>query len=257
MNLFFRKFGSGRPLVILHGLFGSSDNWQTLAKRFSEQHMVIVPDLRNHGRSPHAQVINYPVMAQDIRDLFSVCSISSADVIGHSMGGKTAMQVALSYPELINKLIIVDISPREYPVTHDPYIDSLLKLDLQSFNRREEVDKALSGEIKSMPIRQFLLKNLSRGPGGKFSWKINLGSIKNNLSGLGEAVKSGSVFPKPVLFIAGGRSDYIDKDDLPLIRSLFPENRLVTFDNSGHWIHADDPERFYQEVTRFLDNRDE
>ena len=257
MELFFRKFGSGKPLVILHGLFGSSDNWQTLAKRFSEHRTVIVPDLRNHGQSPHTETISYPAMAQDIRDLLASEGISSTDIIGHSMGGKTAMQFALVYPEMTKKLIVADISPREYTVSHDRYIDSLLKLDLPSYSRREDADKALAEDIKSVPIRQFLLKNLTRDPEGNFAWKINLDAIKKDLPRLGEAISTGSAFNKPTLFIAGGQSDYISSEDLPLIRKLFPDSHLVIFENSGHWIHADNPDRFYSEVISFLDDNDE
>jgi esterase len=257
MNLFYRTFGTGKPLVILHGLFGSSDNWQTLAKRFSSHRQVIVPDLRNHGRSPHEDVINYPVMANDIRDLITSVGLSSTDLIGHSMGGKTAMQFALSWPEMTGKLVVADIAPREYAVSHDRYIDNLLKLDLKSFNRREEADQALSEDIKSIPIRQFLLKNLTRDKNGKFTWQIDLMSIQNNLAALSAGIQSVSVFKKPALFIAGGKSDYIKPADLSLIKKLFPDSRFVSFENSGHWIHADDPERFYTEVIHFLEDPDE
>ena len=254
MNLFFRKFGSGKPLIILHGLFGSSDNWQTLAKRFSERRLVIVPDLRNHGQSPRAHEINYPVMARDIHELLAGLQLEPADLIGHSMGGKTAMQFSLSYPGETGKLVVADISPRKYPIHHDGYIDSLLKLDLASFRRREEVDEALSEDIKSTPVRQFLLKNLARDHDGHFTWKIDLRSIKNNLENLSEEINSRSVFHNPSLFIAGGRSDYMSIKDIPVIKKLFPDSRFMTFEDSGHWIHADNPERFYAEVTRFLDN---
>ncbi len=257
MNLFFRQFGKGKAMVILHGLFGSSDNWQSLAKRFSNDFQVIVPDLRNHGQSPHAEEIDYPLMAGDLKILFGKLQLSSAVIIGHSMGGKAGMQFALAYPEMVEKLIVADIAPKAYPVHHEKYADSMLSLNLSDFKRREEIDRVLSESISNPVIRQFLMKNLARNERGSFQWKINLEALKNNLPSLGAEIISDRPFLKPVLFIAGGKSDYMHPADRDDIRTIFPYFKWVEIDSAGHWIHAEEPERFYTEVIKFINGKTE
>ncbi len=239
-------------MVILHGLFGSSDNWQTLGKRFSTDFHVIIPDLRNHGQSPHADEINYSLMAEDIKRLLEQLKLSSAILIGHSMGGKTAMQFALSFPQMTDRLIVVDIAPKSYPIHHEKYAENMLSLNLSSIHRREEADQALCQSISNPVIRQFLLKNLARNDHGGFRWKINLEALRKNLPSLGAEIISDHPFPKPVLFIAGGKSDYMNTSDREMIRPIFPDFKWVEFENAGHWIHADEPELFYREVINFI-----
>lgn len=252
MELFYRKSGSGAPLVILHGLFGSSDNWQTLAKKFSHEFTVIVPDLRNHGQSPHSDEISYGSMARDLQELYDKLGLQPVCLIGHSMGGKTAMQFAITFPEKVEKLVIVDIAPRSYPVSHDHYVESMAGLELDKYSRRKEIDLALAVRLPNNRIRQFLLKNLRRNDHGHFRWKINLEAIRANLSNLGTEIISEKSFPKPALFITGGQSDYIRRDDPAHIEKLFPNSTVEVFPDSGHWVHADDPAGFYDKVNTFL-----
>jgi esterase len=252
MNLYFRKAGKGKPLIILHGLFGSSDNWQYLAKKFSENFTIITPDLRNHGQSAHSDQMDYDIMAKDLELLIRNQDLNDINLIGHSLGGKTAMHFALHFPELVSKLIIVDVSPKYYDMIHDKYLDILLSLNLENYSKREEVDRVLSKRIESLPIRQLLLKNLKREDNGSFAWKINLTGIRQNLSRLGAPVTSGEPFLKPALFIAGVNSDYIKPGDLPDINALFPSARVIYIKNAGHWVHAEVPEQFYSEVIKFL-----
>jgi pimeloyl-ACP methyl ester carboxylesterase len=252
MELFYRMHGEGEPLIILHGLLGSSDNWQNLAKRFSSSFRVYTPDLRNHGQSPHHDKMDFNVLNEDLLEFIQRMELSEINIIGHSLGGKTAMNFALKNPGSVKNLVIVDIGPWYYDVVHDRYIDSMLKLDLESFSRREEIDMAFSKDIANPVIRQFLLKNLKRDERGKFVWKINLDIIKRNLPDLGEPVVSEIPFPKPTLFIAGGKSEYVKPKDIGDIQSLFPAVKVVFFENAGHWVHADEPERFYKTVMEFL-----
>ncbi len=252
MDLFFRKNGAGEPLIILHGLLGSSDNWQTLAKKFSGTYRVYTPDLRNHGQSPHHEKLNFDVLNEDLLHFVHQQNLKALNMIGHSLGGKAAMNLALKNPDLVRKLVIVDIGPKYYDVIHDQYINSLQKLDLDTFSRREEVDQALSADVANPAIRQFLLKNLKRDDHGNFAWRIDLGMIKRNLSYLGEPVVSDSPFTKPALFIAGGKSEYVKPKDIGDIQSLFPAVKVVFFENAGHWVHADEPGRFYDTVMEFL-----
>lgn len=252
MDLFFRQHGQGKPLVILHGLFGSSDNWQSMANRFSVDFEVITPDLRNHGQSPHDPDISYELMAGDLGRLIQSLNLPTLNLIGHSLGGKVAMQYALTYPQKVEKLVIVDIAPRHYAVGHDQYVSSLLKLNLDQYKLREDIDQTLASDIPEPVIRQFLMKNLKRNPAGGFSWKLNLISIRDNLQRLGNEITSVSSFGGPSLFMIGADSDYVSPEDYPGIRKLFPASRISVFADTGHWIHADNPERFYTEVTEFI-----
>jgi pimeloyl-ACP methyl ester carboxylesterase len=255
MDLFFRKYGEGNPLIILHGLLGSSDNWQTLAKRFSKYFTVYTPDLRNHGQSPHDENLNYQVLSDDITGLINHLNLKSVSLIGHSLGGKTAMHFSLAHPQIVQKLVVVDISPGYYDTNHDQYIGSLIRLEMHGFSRREELDKALSNEIQNASVRQFLLKNIGRDPSGKFIWKIDLETIKRNLGRLNEAVTSEIPFMKPTLFIAGGQSDYIKLQDVPEIQKLFPMGKVIFVENAGHWVHADAPDNFFEIAIDFLYDR--
>jgi esterase len=252
MKLHYRELGEGSPLLILHGLFGYSDNWQTLGKKFSEHHQVFLIDQRNHGRSPHSEEFNYDLMAQDLLELIEENRLEAPAVMGHSMGGKTAMTFALQYPDRLSKLIVVDIAPKDYPIRHDGILDALLAVDLSQVSSRDEADAQLARGISHPAVRQFLLKNLYRKEDHSFGWRPNLPAIDRNLDQVGAAITAGAPFKKPTLFIDGGKSSYVRPEDHEQIRQLFPNARIETIAEAGHWVHAEAPEKVYQLVREFL-----
>ncbi len=252
MDLFYRIKGTGKPLFILHGLFGNSDNWRSFAARLAINNRVILVDQRNHGRSFHHDIFNYDVMVEDLENLFGVLQIKKASLIGHSMGGKTVMKFSLEHPSLVDKLIVIDIAPKRYPVHHDHIIEALCALKVNRYEKRKEVDRALAEIIESAEVRHFLLKNLGRNSNHKLTWKINLPVLKKNLKRIVGEIKSDNKFNGSTLFIAGRRSHYIIPSDEPKIRNLFPRSDIIYFENAGHWIHAEAPEQFYNTVSSFL-----
>jgi pimeloyl-ACP methyl ester carboxylesterase len=252
MQLHFKASGQGRAVILLHGLFGSADNWHHIALRLAENFHVFAVDQRNHGQSPHSDEMNYPLMAADVEKFFSAREIESAFVIGHSMGGKTAMQFALQFPSRVEKLVVADMAPRAYAPAHDKIIAALLALDLSKFQAREQIETALEPEISDLVLRRFLLKNLGRNAVGGFFWKINLRGLAENYLQLGEPVFAPMPFAKPTLFIRGGKSNYINAEDEPLMRELFPQSEIKTIAEAGHWLHADQPEEFLRLVLSFL-----
>lgn len=252
MQLHFKESGQGRAVILLHGLFGSSDNWHPIALRLAENFHVFALDQRNHGHSPHSDAMNYPLMAGDVDEFMAAHGLATAVVIGHSMGGKTAMQFALQFPQRVEKLVVADMAPRAYAAAHDSIFAALLALDLKSFSTRPEIEDALAPEIRNLVLRRFLLKNLGRDAGGKFFWKINLRGIAENYLRLGEPVSAAAPFTKPALFIRGGKSNYLKPEDEPLIRELFPQSRIETIAAASHWVHADQPEEFLRRLRDFL-----
>jgi esterase len=252
MQLHFKQLGHGEPLVLLHGLFGQSDNWFGVAPKFAEKFHVFAPDLRNHGHSPHHAEMDYPLMAADVEKFFAAQKIESAHVIGHSMGGKVAMQFALDFPERVKKLVVVDMAPRAYKRVHEPIFAALLALDLVSFETRTQIEDALALEIPSLNLRRFLLKNLGRDDNGKFFWKMNLRGVAENYSRLGEVLGAKNHFEKPTLFIRGGKSDYVGTSDENEILKLFPAAEIKIIAAANHWVHADAPEEFLKLVLEFL-----
>jgi pimeloyl-ACP methyl ester carboxylesterase len=254
MKLFHREFGNGDPLLILHGLFGSSDNWQTLAKKFASFFKVFTIDLRNHGRSFHHEEFDYQVMMQDILNFVQENGLEKVSLLGHSMGGKLSMNYALHYPEKVENLIVVDIAPRKYQVLHDGIIQALKSLDLTLYKRREEVDEALSEMLQNFSIRQFLLKNLIRNKSGIFEWKINLNVIDQNIQNLVVEISSDMPFQGRTLFIAGDKSDYIRPVDEEQIYELFPNAQISYLPDVGHWVHAQDPDLLFRTITDFIEN---
>jgi esterase len=252
VQLHFKESGRGRALVLLHGLFGSADNWFGVVPRLAEKFHVLVPDLRNHGHSPHHPEMDYPLMAADVEKFFMARKIESASVIGHSMGGKVAMQFALQFPQRVEKLVVVDMAPRAYRRTHDHIFEALLALDLPSFQTRSQIEDALAPEIPSLNLRRFLLRNLGRDDRGKFFWKMNLCGVAENYSRLGEVLSPQNHFAKPALFIRGGGSDYIQTTDEAEIHRLFSAAEIQTIPTAGHWVHADTPEEFLRLVLNFL-----
>lgn len=252
LKLYFHVTGHGHPLVILHGLFGSSDNWYTLSSFFSEKFKVYIVDQRNHGRSPHSDIFNYRVMAEDIGNLLIHEGINSVYLLGHSMGGKTSMQFALTYPERVDKLIVVDIAPKAYPPQHDKIFEALFALKLNRYKTRSGLDSALSENISDFAVRQLLLKNVSRDEEGNFKWKLDVQAIHKNYGKINEAIESVRKFNKPTLFIRGSKSVYILDDDIPLIKAIFPCAEFATVGDVGHWVHAEAPQKFADLVTEFL-----
>jgi esterase len=252
MKLHHRDLGQGTPFVILHGLFGLLDNWQTLAKFWSQKYHVYLVDLRNHGRSPHSNDFNYELMGEDLAEFITEHQLQNPVIMGHSMGGKVAMNFALRYPEKVSKLIVVDIAPRAYPVHHQDIIDGLNAVDIASMTSRNEAELALAPYIPEAEVRLFLLKNLYRREDNSFGWRMNLAAIEACIEEVGRETTADSPFNKPTLFIKGEKSRYIQEKDIPAIQQLFPQVQLETIANAGHWVHAEAPEKFYQLVVDFI-----
>ena len=252
MKLFYREFGKGDPLIILHGLFGSSDNWQTLAKKFAEEYQVFTVDLRNHGRSFHHDEFNYDVMMHDVEDLINDIGLEKVSLMGHSMGGKLSMNYTLNHPEKVENLIVVDIAPRRYQVLHDGIIKALKSLDLSKFKKREEVDDELRDHLQNFSVRQFLLKNLVRNSNEGFSWKINLNVIDKNIQNLVVEISNELPYNGNTLFVAGAKSDYIRPVDEEQILELFPLAKIKYLPDTGHWVHSQAPDLLYKTVIDFM-----
>lgn len=251
-ELFFRSFGEGEPIIILHGLFGSSDNWVSIAKMLSNNHCVYLLDLRNHGQSFHDHSFTYDDMANDVEHFIANQGISDAIILGHSMGGKVAMKLATEKPTLFKGLIVVDISPKYYPVHHKTILTGLNSIELSHLNSRKDADQELAHYISDIGIRQFLLKNLSRNAENQFYWKINLETISLNIENVGESLSENAPYNGPTLFIDGSKSDYILSSDEDLIFKLFPGAIIEEIRGAGHWVHAEQPKKFVEVVNRFI-----
>lgn len=251
-NLNYLTFGLGHPLIVLHGIFGSLDNWRTFAKDMEDAFQVFILDLRNHGHSPHHDIFNYPVMAEDLKLFMGQVGIPSAHLMGHSMGGKVAMQFAESYPQKVDRLVAVDIAPKAYPPWHGHIFDALLPLDLSRFSSRKEIDRAIAPKIESLPVRMLLLKNVTRGDDRKFRWKLHLEAIHRNYDDIGKPPLLTRSFPRPTLFVKGEHSGYILPEDEARIRQFYPHARIATIAGADHWVHADAPQAFLTKVRDFL-----
>ena len=251
MKLFSRVLGEGQPLLIIHGLFGMSDNWQSLAKLYSDYFEVHLIDQRNHGRSPHADEFSYLYLSNDLHQYILDNQLNDVIIIGHSLGGKTAMQFAVSYPEFLSKLIIVDISPRFYPIHHDKIIEGLKMLDFSILKSRSQADAVLSEYIEEGDVRQFLLKSMYWKEKGQLDFRFNLNSISQNIANVGEALDNEANCSIPTLFIKGGNSNYINDDDEDLIFKHFKDAEIQTVDEVGHWLHAEKPQEFFEMTVRF------
>lgn len=252
MQLSYQSYGQGRPLVILHGLFGSATNWTSLGKALGAHYRVLAVDQRNHGSSPHSAELSYSLLAEDLRGFVTEHELGPIYLLGHSMGGKTAMEFALREPATVERLIVVDIAPRAYPPHHDEILDALGSLDLSAYTSRSALDAALAECIDDLPTRQFLLTNATRDEQGQFRWKLNLPAIDRNYAQLTAAIPGGRSFDSPTLFVRGARSDYIQPQDEATIRALFPQATISTIEDAGHWIHAEAPAAFAALVRAFL-----
>lgn len=244
--------GEGKPLLILHGYFGMSDNWKTLGNLFSKDYQVHLIDQRNHGRSFHADAFNYELLAQDLYSYIQYHQLENIYLVGHSMGGKTAMLFAVSYPNLVDKLIIVDISPKSYQPHHNAILVGLNSVDFSIHNSRKLVDEQLSNYISELGVRQFLLKNVYWKEKGVLDYRFNLKSLTENNSEVGKPLPQNTSFMKPTLFLKGEKSDYILSDEQMIIDNHFLENKVIEISKAGHWLHAENPKDFYNEVCAFL-----
>jgi esterase len=252
MKLHFRAFGHGPPLIILHGLLGSLDNWVPVAQKLAAHSHVHLLDLRNHGHSPHAPEFDYDVMAEDVRHFLNDHGIAMTHLLGHSMGAKVAMRFAQLHSGAVKKLVVVDMSPREYPPRFDTLLDAMHALDVGGFRRREEVGVFLQETVPDRTVRQFLLKNLGRDGAGRLFWKPNLAFIRANYANLRGALPLTPGFDGPTLFVRGELSDYVRDVDLPAIKNLFPHAVVETISGAGHWVHADSPESLAETVSEFF-----
>lgn len=265
MSLFYREIGTGLPFVILHGLYGSSDNWQPIAKLLSNQYRIITVDLRNHGASPHSNSNRYSDMVSDLAWLFHELKIEKAQLLGHSMGGKVAIAFAADYPEMISSLMVADIAPKNYLKTpasaiqydfHKRILETLSQLELKKYESRKEIEQALEPSIPEMMVRRFILKNLHRVQ-NNFEWKINVPVLKKELDHIlsGVDVEDYSdripIIQYPVLFIKGELSGYIQPDDVPNIKRMYPEVKIEILKNTTHLLHAERPKEFTEIVKHF------
>lgn len=251
MKLNFKKIGSGKPLVILHGLFGSADNWFSISKELKDKYTLYLVDQRNHGDSPHSDEWNYKVMVADLKELLEDENLDKIYLMGHSMGGKTAMNFALTYPENVEKLIIADIAPRYYGIHHQTILEGLNSIDLDRIESRKDADDQLAKYVPNLGERQFLLKSLGRENGG-FAWKINLPVITKNIGIVGEGLSEGKTFAGPTLFLAGSKSKYIQQSDMADISNFFTDSDVEFIANAGHWLHAEQPAAVVEEIEKFL-----
>ncbi|WP_339875953.1 alpha/beta fold hydrolase [uncultured Algoriphagus sp.] len=251
MELNFKKLGTGKPLIILHGLFGSADNWFSISKELKDIFTLYLIDQRNHGDSPQSDEWNYQVMVEDLKEIMDNEGLEKAFLMGHSMGGKTAMNFALKYSDKVEKLIVADIAPRYYAVHHQRILEGLNSLDLEAIGSRKEADDQLAEYVPNLGERQFLLKSLGRGSDG-FQWKINLAVITEKINEVGQALPDGKSYSGPTLFLAGSNSSYIQQSDLDDIDRFFPNNTVEFIADAGHWLHAEQPDAVVDEIRRFL-----
>ncbi|MDM9630507.1 alpha/beta fold hydrolase [Robiginitalea aurantiaca] len=245
--------GQGDPLIVLHGFLGMSDNWKTLGKKYAangyEVHLI---DQRNHGRSFWSEDFDYSAMAADLLQYMDSKNLDRPIILGHSMGGKTAMHLACSNPDRVSKLLVADIAPREYPPHHEYILRALEALPLDQLKSRSEADEALSETIENWGIRQFLLKNLYWKAPGELGLRINLAVLKNKMKEIGEPLGEGFRYKGPTAFIRGGASDYVSDSDRLLILQHFPRAVVITLEGAGHWLHAEQPEAFLRESLNFM-----
>jgi esterase len=253
MKLFFRELGQGQPFIILHGLMGSSDNWLTQAKLLADQYHLYMVDQRNHGQSSHSDDFDYKVLATDIKDFIEQHKLEKPIVLGHSMGGKAAMNFAIANPDLLDRLIVVDIAPKAYPVHHDSIVEGLKAIPIHTLQSRNQADEVLSKFVPEADVRQFLLKNLARKQEGGFTWKINLPVIDKNLELISADIQFPGTYDGQTLFVRGVNSNYVKDGDRQRIKELFPNSTLITMD-TGHWVQAEKPHEFVEVVRNFLTN---
>lgn len=251
MPLHFHRSGSGEPLFILHGLFGTWENLGTTIKTLAEHYDVIAPDMLNHGRSPHIETFNYETMANAVLELADQLNIETFKLLGHSMGGKIAMELAINHPDRIEKLIVVDIAPVQYPHHHVDVFEGLKSISLETLNSRSEADKHLAKHVTNPSVRAFLLKNLYRNKAGRFEWRMHLSALDTHYQHIAAAVSKGR-YSGPTLFIKGSDSEYLLADYQHAVTQRFANTQLRIIEGTGHWPHAEKPALFTKIVERFL-----
>lgn len=244
--------GTGEPLLMLHGLFGSNSNLGAVSRLLEPHFQIYRVDLRNHGQSPHASSMTFKDMADDVGELMDAHNVQQAHLLGHSLGGKVGMEFALRHAERIDKLIVADIAPITYPPHHTEILQALQAVNVNAINSRSDADKELAKLIADPGVRQFLLKNLVRHDDGGFRWLLNLPAIVASYDNLRASVSEGLVYEGETLFIRGANSDYIRDQDIPAVRQQFPNAKIATIDGAGHWLHAEQPKVFAQMVLEFL-----
>ncbi|MFB6305706.1 MAG: alpha/beta fold hydrolase [Flavobacteriales bacterium] len=250
MKLHYREMGEGEPLLILHGVFGSSDNWQTVGKKLSHDFRVFLIDQRNHGRSTHSEEFNYKNMSEDILELIDANDLGKVNMIGHSMGGKTAMCFANDHPERLKSMIVVDIAPKRYEKHHELILKAMEEVKPETKSGRKEVDKALSKYIEEFSIRQFIMKNLYWKNKDQLGWRLNVSTLRNKQGEVVSALDLDKIYT-PTLFIRGEKSDYLKDNDIEYLKEHFLNMNLKTL-NSGHWVHAEAPNEFIDTVRNYL-----
>ncbi len=251
-TLNFKTFGQGPALIILHGLFGSLDNWLSLGKQFAEYFSVYLVDQRNHGRSLHSSEWSYGVMAEDLHDFMDEQGIFQAHLLGHSMGGKTVMTFASLYPERVDRLVVADMGIKLYPRHHEEVLEAIFAIDLASLETRQEAEATLTEHLSDQVIIQFLLKNLGRDQNKHFQWKFNAQVIRDRYDEVLRPIEFDHPHEGPTLFLTGGKSHYVQPKDHESIQELFPRAIFTNLSDAGHWLHAEQPEAFFAEVQRFL-----
>ena len=252
MEIFSNEMGSGEPLVVMHGLFGISDNWVSLGRKYAENFRVLLLDLPNHGRSAHFDSLDYPFFAAKVIHFLESKELSNVRLMGHSLGGKVAMQVACMRPDLVQKLIVADIAPKAYPVHHQTILTALNEVDTSQLQSRSDADAVLMKYRLDEATRQFLLKNLYWKSESRLDWRFNLEAISKHIVEVGAALDPTLRFEKDTLFIRGGARGYIQDEDFSDIRKHFPLAHLKTIEGAGHWLHAQSPVAYYDITMEFL-----
>ncbi|WP_206484139.1 alpha/beta fold hydrolase [Thalassotalea sp. G2M2-11] len=251
--LHYQQSGSGQPIVLIHGLFGSLENLNMVAKGLTDNYRVINIDVRNHGASFHENNMAYPVLAQDVIDTLNHLAIDSCAILGHSMGGKIAMQMALDYPERVEKLIVADIAPVAYPPHHNQIIAGLLAIDIDNISTRQQADQQLAPYVKEAGVRQFLLRNITKKTdSSQLKFKCNLANIAHCYHQIVQVYQGDKVFNKACLFIKGGDSNYITREHQAAIQAIFPHSKAKIIQGAGHWLHAEKTVAFNKIVNDFL-----
>jgi len=253
LRLFYKQYGEGKPpLFILHGIFGMLDNWHNIARQLSENYTVYTIDARNHGQSAHSDEMGYDVMCDDVIELANDLQIDSFILMGHSMGGKTAMWIAHNYPQRVSKLILVDIAPKAYKPGHHQYFKAFEEINWSAMSNRKEIDEALSAYEDNVGVRLFLAKNIERVDSGGFMVKCHIPALKSAYEEIIGPLHFSKTYTGEVLFILGAESHYLKEDDKPYINTWFPLSQYVYIEGAGHWVHADNPKAFYEALMAFL-----